>query len=182
MEPEINKQVSEFTSAVRGEEASLASFVWHLFSARNMAAPREDIEDVIGDGYVQAISLIRSKPELVVRNPVAWFRRVLFFVAMRHIARKIKDKSMVAEIDKLESEALAVEAVSNASAPTNVELQILVAQLLGLLEPRDREIMEKYYADGFTSKEIASELGMSAEAVRKSKSRAVRLLGEVFMK
>lgn len=66
-----------------------------------------------------------------------------------------------------------------AAPRTKHQARLDVDRLLSKCSPRDRETLEKYYIDGYDSREIAKQTGASSGAVRIRLMRARRRLKEV---
>lgn len=82
-----------------------------------------------------------------------------------------------AAVDQLRQRSrLAVLTEDLESAAINLERKILVRALLDRLSPIDREILLLTVIEGFTSEEAARVLGVSGEALRQKKSRALKSL------
>lgn len=162
------ERIRLLTDAVRKNDRSLAALARRVLTQRGVSASHEEVEDVLSDAYLRAATRLRNEPRLQVENYAAWFSRFVFFTCLRR-ARELSKLPVTIDLDGMEMQDQMLDMVP--------ELLLTMDKLLESLDPTDQKIVMRA-AEGFTSKEIAGELGgnLSEASVRQKKSRALRKL------
>lgn len=104
-----------------------------------------------------------------VHKPEAWARRVASRALARHIASVEEDP-----VDGIPEHSSLLPSLTNVTA---WEQQHEVLRVLGLLPPRQRQVMA-WRLEGYTPAEIAEELQITGEAVRASLAKARKALAQ----
>jgi RNA polymerase sigma factor (sigma-70 family) len=155
-EPEIH--LTDFTAFYRAEVPHLVAFLLWL------GARLTDAADLAQETMIDAYA---SWP--TVRHPRAWTRRV----ASRKYGRRIANAEE--PVDHTDGTPL----LPPHHDAANWEQQHEILRLLGGLPWRQRQVMAWTF-DGYAPQEIASELGITPEAVRSSLKLARRALAAVL--
>jgi RNA polymerase sigma factor (sigma-70 family) len=148
--------VAEFTAFYRAQTSALVRFlVW-------MGAQLPDATDLAQDTMIAAFNSWQT-----IEHPMAWIRRV----ASRKFGRRLAGTKE--PVDQVDGRPL----LPARSDLTDWEQHHEIRRLLALLPPRQRQVMAWTY-DGYQPHEIATELGITAEAVRSSLRLARRTLAQ----
>ncbi len=122
-----------------------------------------DAEDLLQETFMKALSNLDLLEELGDKERRAWLYRVarnLFFDACRR--RTVERNSQMPVEEETDGRFSEIE----------------TAMILSLLPPDLSRLFIKRYFDGYTSKELAEEYGLSPSGVRAALSRARKLLRE----
>ena len=122
-----------------------------------------DAEDLLQETFMKALSNLDLLEELGEKERRAWLYKVarnLFYDACRR--RSLEENTMLPGDEETEGGFSEVE--------TNM--------ILSLLPPDLSQLVVKRYFEGYTSKELAEEYGLSPSGVRAALSRARKLLRE----
>jgi RNA polymerase sigma factor (sigma-70 family) len=165
METASETRIRHLTTLLRDRQREFGNLAWRILLVRGARPQQQDIEDALADAYLAAATRLRNEPELAADHLEPWFRKVLFFTCLKQGDAKRK-LGLSQTIEELEYEDEVLQ-----SAPL-WDKQIDIAQRLDSLEPEEREIV-RLAGEGYTSAEIASRVGKSAQNVRKIKSRAI---------
>lgn len=120
-------------------------------------------EDLLQETFLRALSNLDTLEELDARQRRAWLYKVarnLFYDAVRR--QSVERKYLEPPQDTADGGICEVEA----------------AILLAELPPDLSQLFKKRYFEGYTSKELAQQYGLSPAGVRSALSRARRLLRE----
>lgn len=166
--------LTELTALMVEHESSLARFAAGCLAMRGQRPTPADVEDALGDAFVTAATRLRNESQLTVERPLAWFKKIVFFKCLR-MAAKAKPRRWMALVDELEESDELLDHVQSGGRGPGIETRLALEALLGALDERSRDVLRQF-AEGFTSTEIAEQLGESAENVRQLKSRALRTL------
>ena len=165
---------------VQQQQSDFARFAWRCLALRGREPDLADIEDVMSDAFVVAMSRLREEPLLKIRNLGGWFRKILFFQCLRR-ARKWRFEGWDALVTSLEEGDYVLDILQHTTTPPDdPDLAILARELLDRLGPLERRIVELSIS-GYTSSEIAALEGETPANVRQLKSRALKRLREYVM-
>lgn len=126
---------------------------------RWQGVPLREATDVAQEAMIQAY-----RSWLTIDHPQAWIRRVASRMWARRIANGLEDPI---------GDATEIPSLLTVTDVEAWEHQYDVLQIIDRLPMRQRQVLA-WTLDGFTPTEIATELEMSAEAVRASPARARR--------
>ena len=136
------------------------------FARRILGGDLMAAEDAVQQAFLR---LIRNRKTYAVgRSFRAWFYTIL-----RHCCHDIQ-RRRGREMEKLERYA-ADSAAEEPSTPRRG-----VADLMNLLQPADREILELRFAQRFSFADIADVLGCTEDAARKRGQRALKRLRDAL--
>jgi RNA polymerase sigma-70 factor (ECF subfamily) len=131
----------------------------------------------IADDLAQEVvwAVIRALRDGKVQQPAALPAFVLG-TARNLLADQIRERA------RTRTEALTIEMESAipATPPADFERRHAARQSIERLEPHERAVLLLSLVDGLTPEEIAGRLNITAETVRKRKSRALRRLWEML--
>lgn len=176
VEGNVGRKISDLAAIVRTHERGLGIFAERCFRNRGLAVDREELRDVVSDAFLAAASRFHAQPDLHLRNPLAWFRKVLFFNVLRRTRELAGDLNGEDSIRELEGEDEVLEAVFGANpVPIEAEAAAAVREALAHLDHNEAKILEMT-AEGFSSREIGMKLDLSDSNVRQIRSRAVAKL------
>ncbi len=152
----------DFVAFYRAERRSLVRFVMFLG-----CADADMAEDIAQTAFARAFPVWGT-----IRFPQAWLRKVAQNEFIRHCRAAARETSLEAAPERADrvagvSAAMALEQ----QADTREVLDAVIASL----PPKQRQVMDWHW-DGFRDAEIASQIGDSAAAVRKNRSRAMKKL------
>jgi len=175
MNANAEMQIKKLAEALKQDEKSLLAFAFRTLAARGPRPNAADLEDLLSTAFLEAAKLLRDRKDLRVTNYTAWFRRILYFTCMRHLRdrRKVEVVGLdeLIEADQLYDRIL----VDEGSGDTGTKLEELLEQL----SDESRRVLERS-AQGYTSREIAEDIGKSADAVRQIKSRGIAALKSIL--
>ena len=126
-----------------------------------------DAEDLLQETFMKALSNLDLLEELGEKERRAWLYKVarnLFYDACRR--RTVEQKNQMQVEEETDGGFSEVE----------------TAMILSSLPPDLSQLFIKRYFDGYTSKELAEEYGLSPSGVRAALSRARKLLREKLMR
>lgn len=160
----------------QGDRARISRHAY--FTLRSIApqlATTALVQDVIGDTFLTACEIIRSRPERLPATRaemLAWLRRIILFKCLesarrRRISREVQLRP--------ESEALYVEHPTVDILDSGDHRETL-SKAYEALTDDEKGIMQLYLNDSMTSTTIANRLGLEPAAVRKVKQRAIEKL------
>lgn len=127
---------------------------------RRMNGAENLIEDIVQETYCEAY---KCREKLYNHpNPVGWLYKTANYIfknASRRMENNLLSLELIGESDVIPSIRGGYEAV---------EWQVLMQDILS---QKDSELIYKYYMEGYTSVEIAAQLGISEDNVRMKLSR-----------
>lgn len=140
---------------------------WH-----RLAGPAADYEDYRQEAVLK---LFRALPQLrEVEAFPGFFRSVILSVAYDQLRRLRPEGVMTLSLDD-------IDPPTAGDAPfADIDTGIIVNSLLQELQGREREVLYLDAVLGMTPNEIARRLGLSAGAVRMTKSRAIKRLTKIL--
>jgi RNA polymerase sigma factor (sigma-70 family) len=156
------------TEIVQENDEKLSGWVRSWLRSRSGQPTKEEVQDVLSDAFVTAITKLRDAPELEIHFPFAWFLRILFFTSLRHARRHLH------VIQRLELEDRLLNRIVDPTV-SNSESRLVIDNAVKTAAGDDLEIIQ-LAAQGYTSEEIGEKLDISPELVRKRKSRALQRL------
>ena len=132
----------------------------YAFVSRRVGGDRALAEDVVQDAWLRAVDHWprRGTPD----NPRAWLIRVARNLLVSHFRRRRPTPVDPAELD-LEADTYSPDSPSTAA---------LVSWGLARMRRRQAALLEAFYFDGRSTREIAEELGLSERAVEGRLRRA----------
>jgi RNA polymerase sigma factor (sigma-70 family) len=163
-------QIAELNREVQANQPKLAGFARGVLNHLGRASTR-DLEDVVVDAYLTAVTRLRNDETLRVQNMAGWFRRIIFFTCLERRRRQERDERTF--LSQFEEEDDVLDLVAG-EYPT-YELGAALREALENLPEKDRQIVDMSAA-GYTSDEIAEKQGSNAEAIRQQKSRVLATL------
>lgn len=152
----------DFDAFYFAERKSLVRFVMFLGCGDANTA-----EDIAQTAFAKAFPVWAT-----IRSPRAWLRTVAQNEFIRHCHTAARETSLEAGAERAERAAGVSAAIALEQQAATREL---LAALIAALPPKQRHAMAWHW-DGFSDEEIADELGDSAVAVRKNRSRAMKKL------
>ena len=130
--------------------------------AYDLARDQSLADDVFQETFVRLTIWLRHHPDTRIES----FRRLLAAFVRR----------TTLELGRAGRHGRTIEEEPSVESP--VVLQIYAAELLELLAPQSRRVLELTVIRGLSSQEVAARLRLSAENVRVIKHRAIRLIRE----
>jgi RNA polymerase sigma factor (sigma-70 family) len=153
----VDVSTVEFELFYRAETRDLVRFlIW-------LGASLADAADVAQDTMIEAFHRWPT-----IRTPRAWVRRVASRIFLRRLARVVERP-----VDDVDARPLLA---ANRDL-TDWEQHDEICHLLAQLPPRQRQVMAWTF-DGYPPRQIAAELGITADAVRSNLKLARRALAE----
>ena len=138
------------------------------YMARRTAGNREMTEDIIQETYLRALDQWNRKP--LPRSPLAWLKRVAGNILIDYIRKNRRE-----EQKDLESQP------DQSSRSTEDRLKSLeIFQAISTLGKKKAKILEAFYFDGKSVKEIADEMAISERAVEGQLRRARQSLKSIL--
>ena len=155
----------EIVQLITGCQRPLFLYVWGLLFSQEMA------EDVLQETN---LVLWRKRAEYAPgTNFFAWACRVAYLEVCK--ARQQNRRKVLAFSDLLVNQmAPEIESLAEEPGPMQAFLQECVEQLAD----RDRDLLERRYADGATTQAVAGQIGLSIRTVNRSLSRIHETLFE----
>ena len=174
----INDKIAEFTKKIRSKERNYSFMLWSTGLKYGVKLSTQDIEDIIGDGYLLAVTKMRSEPKMEISYPVAWFTRILLLTCLNALRKHFtKDVESInnSTIDELSDTDFIYDAIDS-----KLDSSILRSLIDTTLSDQEKKILQMSI-EGYTNEEILdsferSENKISYEALRQSKSRAIKKL------
>jgi RNA polymerase sigma-70 factor (ECF subfamily) len=160
---EIDEERSLIQRVKRGDVGAYDRLVrQHLRRAFAVAyrivGNREDAEDVVQDAFIRALRYMRTFDERLPFAP--WLNRLVANTALDARARRGR------EATEPECEDAASPTISPHLALEREEVRDRFAAALAALPSRQRLILERFELEGFSTAEIAAQLGITPETVR----------------
>jgi RNA polymerase sigma factor (sigma-70 family) len=159
----------------RQAEAELVEFfgprVFAILCARTQ--DREASRDLLHDALIGILKALRQGELREAGKLPAFVASVARNIAHTHLRGRVRARLS----QPIEDDDLATPA--HGDALEAAERQVLVQQALLQLDATDREILTRILAGGQKLTVIARYLGMSQEAVRQRKSRALKKVTEI---
>jgi RNA polymerase sigma-70 factor, ECF subfamily len=159
----LDEEGALVSRALRGDEWALGQLLAPhlaraLVLARRIAPSRADAEDLVQDACIRAMEQL---DRFTIGRPFGpWFNRVLINIGLnqrrssrRRAVESLQDGQFVSSSDPHQD----VE---------SAEIRRRFAEAVDELPPRQRSIVYLFEVDGFSSAEIAADLGISQETVR----------------
>jgi RNA polymerase sigma factor (sigma-70 family) len=159
----VEEEGALVTRALAGDERALGQLLAPHLSralvlARRIAVSRADAEDLVQDACIRAMEQL---DRFTVGRPFGpWFNRVLINLGLNQ-RRSAKLRST----ESIEDGQFASSTDPHRDAES-AEIRRRFAEAVDELPPRQRSIVYLFEVDGFSSAEIAEELGISQETVR----------------
>ena len=167
-------QITQLTSEVQTTQSALAGFARTVLVRLGTDSARE-VEDVLADAYLAAVTRLRNDPTLQVQNMAGWLRRIILFTCMERRRRDGRDhRRFLAQVQE-EDDALDLLAGQHPAFDLRIALREALERL-----PEDDQTIVTMSAKGYTSDEIAESVGRTAEAVRQQKSRVLATLQKML--
>jgi len=121
-------------------------------------------EDAVQEAFIRTV---RNRDSFDCRKSfAAWFYTILRNVCLDYCRKEMRREKQLQEIAQQEEPA----------ANDSIAHRDMVAAILQTLAPTDREILIYRFIHGLTIREIAEQLGLSDEAVKKRAQRALKHL------
>jgi RNA polymerase sigma factor (sigma-70 family) len=164
-----------------GDEAAFA-VIFDRFSpilyryGSSITVHKDIVEDSIQDGFVD---IWRTKERLSDTNNIAFY---LFKVIRRKIYKNLQSKQVQSEdsLDDLWGNTLASIENSAETALINDESEtqrrLAIANVILQLPPRQREVIELRFYQGFSYEQIADIMGINLQSVHNNVHRALTFL------
>jgi RNA polymerase sigma-70 factor (ECF subfamily) len=142
--------------------------ILYLFVARRTGGNRELSEDIVQESYLRALNDWKSKS--LPDSPAAWLKRV----AQNILIDYLRQRKWTVQPD--------VELHPDAGQGTSTDQvkSLEIALAISSLGRRKAKILEAFYYDGKSEKEIATEMNISERAVEGLLRRARRSLKALF--
>ncbi|MBK6458006.1 MAG: sigma-70 family RNA polymerase sigma factor [Gemmatimonadetes bacterium] len=131
---------------------------WALRLARRLTTSQADAEDLVQDACLRAIERLELFREGMRFGP--WFARLLYNLAFNR-----QQSARVRAVEPLQEELAAGDATPLQELMA-AEVRERFAGAVDRLPARQKVIVIMFEVDGFTSAEIAAELGITTETVR----------------
>jgi RNA polymerase sigma factor (sigma-70 family) len=164
-----------------GDEAAFA-LIFDRFSpilyryGSSITVHKDIVEDSIQDGFVD---IWRTKERLSDTNNIAFY---LFKVIRRKIYKNLQSKQFQSE-DSLDDLLLNTLATIENSAETTLindeseaKRRLAIANVILQLPPRQREVIELRFYQGFSYEQIADIMGINLQSVHNNVHRALTFL------
>jgi RNA polymerase sigma factor (sigma-70 family) len=132
----------------------------YRYMAGRSGGNRELTEDIVQETYLRALDSWSRKT--VPDSPLAWLKRVARNILIDYLRKKRRDSQADAEIKRDAGEQVSVDPLKS--------LETFWA--ISSLGRKKAEILEAYYYDGMSTREIAGGMGISERAVEGHLRRA----------
>lgn len=163
--PDSSQHDDEVVQLIASCQRPLFLYVWGLLFSQELA------EDALQDTN---LVLWRKRNEYVSgTNFFAWACRIAYFEVCK--TRDQRRRNMPAFSDLFVDE-LMPEVESLAEEPS--QMQAFLQECVENLDDRQRDLLERRYADGATTQAVASDVGQSIRTVNRSLSRIHQILFE----
>jgi RNA polymerase sigma factor (sigma-70 family) len=129
-----------------------------------------DVPDVAQEVFLR---LLRVRREDAIRNPEAYLFTVASHVLQQHTLRRNSDPVFV-DIADAESDLVVAATEEPPSQVDQVKRIEILVQALGKLPPRVSAALVMHRLGGYTVQEIADELGVAHDTVKKYLMRAAQ--------
>jgi RNA polymerase sigma-70 factor (ECF subfamily) len=138
------------------------------YMAKRTGGNRELTEDVVQESYLRALESwnLKAVPEC----PLAWLKRVARNVFIDYLRQNTRD--VKAEVERMPD----VKSRNSDDAFESLEIFLAISSL----GKKRARILEAFYYDGMSIREIASEMGLSERAVEGHLRRARQSLKSLF--
>jgi RNA polymerase sigma-70 factor (ECF subfamily) len=152
-----------------GKEGAMITELYTVYRAellkycRMICGNASDAEDLLQETFMKALSNLDLLEELGTKERRAWLYKVarnLFYDLCRR--RAVAKEKIVATVEETDGGFSEVE----------------TAMILSMLPPDLSQIFIKRYFEGYTSRRLADEYGLSPSGVRAALSRARNILRE----
>lgn len=164
-DPHSNEHDDEVVQLIASCQRPLFLYVWGLLFSQELA------EDVLQDTN---LVLWRKRHEYVSgTNFFAWACRIAYFEVCK--ARDQRRRQMPAFSDMF-VDHLMPEITSLAEEPS--QMQAFLQECVEGLDDRQRNLLERRYANGATTQTVAGDVGQSVRTVNRSLSRIHQILFE----
>lgn len=138
------------------------------YMAKRTGGDRALTEDIVQESYLRALD--RWTHKTVPDMPLAWLKQVARNILIDHLRRKKWDVKAAPDLQ--------VDAVQRTLADDFESLEIFRA--ITSLGRKKARILEAFYYDGMSVREIAGEMGVSERAVEGLLRRARQSLRSLF--
>lgn len=162
---------------VREDGQQLARYAWGVLRNQGHATDEVDVlQDIVGEAVLTATQIIRSNDGRIpdsANGVRVWLRKIVAYKAMERRRTLARDRGRHADLDE-HIAALSADTWTDLLAED--ELKLAVTNAITDLPEREQTILKMSILDGVTSARIGESLGISANAVRKAKMRALAAL------
>lgn len=134
------------------------------YMAKRTGGDRALTEDIVQESYLRALDSWRHKP--VPETPLAWLKRVARNVLIDYLRQKKRDVQAGPDLHD--------DAGPRTPADEFESLEVFLA--IAALGRRKARVLEAFYYDGMSVREIAGEMAISERAVEGLLRRARRSL------
>ena len=138
------------------------------YMARRTGGDRALTEDIVQESYLRALDCWKRKT--APDTPLAWLKQVARNILIDHLRRKKWDVKTGPDLH--------LDAGPRTPADELESLEIF--QAITSLGPKRARILEAFYYDGMSVREIAGEMALSERAVEGLLRRARRSLRSIF--
>ncbi len=138
------------------------------YMAKRTGGDRALTEDIVQESYLRALDSWKHKT--VPDTPLAWLKQVARNILIDHLRRK--------KWDVKAGPALPLDAGPRTPADEFESLEIFLA--IASLGRKNARVVEAFYYDGMSVREIAGEMTISERAVEGLLHRARRSLRSIF--
>ncbi|MEO0973662.1 MAG: sigma-70 family RNA polymerase sigma factor [Pseudomonadota bacterium] len=162
---------------MREEGALLARYAAGVL--RNHYAGEVDVamlQDIVGEAVLAAAEIIRASDGRAPQSQAGlalWLRKIVAFKALEALRRSHRVGAREVDLDAL-LESLASDDWTELLAAD--ELARAVESASNGLTAKEQDVIRKSVVDGMTSAQLGQALGVSSEAARQAKSRALAKL------
>jgi RNA polymerase sigma-70 factor, ECF subfamily len=146
-----------------------------LIVARRLGRP-DFVDDVVNEVFRITIGNLRSGKLNDPCRLLGYIRSIIHHVVAGHIQDQIRERADQC-IDSVIELRLADQRESPEEILRRRESESLVNGTLSSLNPRDREILTRFYLDGETQEQICAAMGLTETQFRLLKSRAKSRFG-----
>ena len=158
-----------FSVEVQPHEAALRAYLQARFPLLH------DADDIVQETYTR---LLREKDAGRIRHT-----RALMFTVARNAALDFFRRRRTVQLETITHSAVAsvVEEAPHAADAISQQQELeILSQAVQTLPTRCRQVIMLRYLKGFSYKEIASTLGISAETVKTHMAKGVKLCSDYF--
>jgi len=134
---------------------------------------KEVAEDITSEIFLKALKHFASYDPK--QSHTAW----IMTIARNTVINHYRDQKQIVDIDEL---AFALPGADGRDEATAADDARQLCEAMSLLRPKEREILELKYIEGYRYKEIGELLGKSAGAARIEAHRAMRNLKKILEK
>lgn len=171
-----DKLIDEITKQFMAKEKFLAFYIWKTGKRYGYDFDKAEIEDLISDSYLTAVSKLKNRPDLTLRYPFAWFLKIVFLTSMNSIRKRLKNHHILTRelLEDLENTSFVYETIDG-----DIDDSIIKDVIEKKLAPDEREVL-KMNLEGYSYDEIADSLSKSKEAIRQIRSRSIKKIKKLL--